>query len=83
MEINETIERFIVEELLVGGDETQLDHDKSLISSGILDSLALLQLVEFLNDRFGAEVEDEELLPENFQTINRITEFVKEKTENA
>lgn len=54
--------------------------DESLIfDSGILDSMGLLFLIEFLNDKYQIEVKDEELLPVNFESINNITDFVKER----
>lgn len=80
MTTEQILERFIVKELMIAGDDTKLAHDQSLISSGILDSLALLQLVEFIDEEFGASIEDEELLPENFQTINDIAALIQRKT---
>lgn len=73
------IERFILDELLVGSDQTRIGPDKSLIGSGILDSLALLRLVLFIEGQSGVTVEDGELIPDNFETINCIKAFLEEK----
>jgi acyl carrier protein len=48
----------------------------SLLDSGIVDSLGVLDLVQFLQQEFGLQISDEELLPENFQSIQQIASFV-------
>jgi acyl carrier protein len=57
--------------LLPVADET------SLLESGILDSLSLLQLVVFLEGRFGVTVGDADLLPEHFETVNTICAYLR------
>lgn len=79
MNIEETVERFIIDELLVGDSQTKLDPDQSLVSSGVIDSLAILRLISFLEEKFGIVVEDDEVVPENFETINVIKAFVEAK----
>ena len=56
------IERFILDADTTGKRRTKIDPDESLIGNGILDSMALLQLVVFLEERFGITVEDGELI---------------------
>lgn len=72
------IEQFIVDEIL-NQNGSRIDHDQSLIGSGILDSLAFLQLVGFLEEQFGITADDDELVPENFDTITRIKAFIEGK----
>jgi acyl carrier protein len=79
MDIKETVEKFVVEELMVSPPGTSLDPDTSLVSSGVIDSLAILRLITFLEEKFGIAVEDEEVVPENFETINVIKAFVEDK----
>lgn len=56
-------------------------HDgENLLESGILDSLGILDLVNFLEQRYHILLADEELVPENFQTIQAVAEFVRRKT---
>lgn len=57
-----------------------LQNGDSLIDSGVVDSLGILDLVSFLEGEFGLHVSDEELLPENFQTIECIAAMVQTKT---
>ena len=77
--VSHTLERFIVDELMMGDQQTRIDPDASLISSGVVDSLALLRLIAFVEEQFGVTVEDDEVMPENFETLNIIESFVSAK----
>lgn len=79
MEIVGTIEKFIVDEIIVGERGTELDPDASLISSGIVDSLALLRLIAFIEEKFGVVIEDEEVVSDNFETLNVMKGLVESK----
>jgi acyl carrier protein len=57
-----------------------LQNGDSLIDSGIVDSLGILDLVAFLESEFGLQIADDELLPENFQTIDCIVTLIRTKT---
>jgi acyl carrier protein len=54
-----------------------IDPDASLIKAGILDSLGLLKLMFFIEERFGLKIEDVDVIPANFETIDRITMFIE------
>ena len=77
------MEIFVLEKQLVGRGRTQIGSDESLISTGILDSMALLQLVVLIEERFGVTVEGADLIPDNFETINSIKTFVETKQQAA
>ncbi len=79
MDLETAIERFIVDEIMLGDNQTRIDPNDSLISSGVLDSLALLRLIAFLEEQIGITVEDSEVIPENFETINDIKAFINRK----
>lgn len=83
MNIEATLERFIIDELMMGNGQTKVDPDQSLVSSGVLDSLALLRLISFIEDQFGVTIEDDEVIPDNFQTINVMKALVEEKLQNG
>ncbi len=57
-----------------------LEDDQSLIQTGIIDSLDILKLLSFLKEKFGIEVTEEEVIPENFDTLNGIADFITNKT---
>ena len=73
--IEAAIEQHIVEELLEE-DET-IDRETRLIQEGILDSIALLRLVAFLEQTFDIRVPENDLVPERFQTIQSIAGYVE------
>lgn len=73
------IEAFIVNELRAGSGLESLSADEDLLAADLLDSLGITQLVTFLEERYGISVADDELTPENFQTIANIGAFVKRK----
>jgi acyl carrier protein len=79
MDTANVIERFVIDELLMGDNRMKLDHDQSLVNSGAIDSLAILRLIAFVEEQFGVQVEDEELIPDNFETVNIIKDFVESK----
>ena len=83
MDIAILIERFIVDELIPKGRRARVDPDESLLTIGEIDSLALLQLIAFVEEQFGVSVEDDELTRDNFQTINRIKLLVEKKWQNG
>ncbi len=57
----------------------KLGSQDALLQNGIIDSLGVLDLVSFMEETFAIAVMDEELLPENFQTIERLTAFIVNK----
>jgi acyl carrier protein len=73
------VRNFIVENFLFGDDQG-LDEDTSFLENGIIDSTGILELVLFLDEEFSIEIADEELIPENLDTINRIVAFLNWKT---
>jgi acyl carrier protein len=76
--LKDRIRAFIVENFLFGKDKNFRD-DTSLIDEGIIDSTGVLELVGFLEQEFSIVVEDEELLPENLNSINNVVAYVERK----
>ena len=56
-----------------------LKAEDSWLESGLVDSLGILELVHFLEEEFSIQVSDEELLPENFQSLGAVSDFVRKK----
>lgn len=76
--MNEKLRGFMVENFLFGRP-FELTDDDSLQDAGIIDSTGVLELVTYLEESFGVTVGDDELLPENLDTINRLTRFLQSK----
>lgn len=79
MSVSADIERFIVSELAGGRGITEIDPSENLLSKGIVDSHGVTELVGFLEERYGISVGDDDLTPENFESVARIEAFVQGK----
>ncbi|MGB5688421.1 MAG: acyl carrier protein [Woeseiaceae bacterium] len=53
--------------------------DESLLDRGIVDSTGMLEIIMFIEDELGVQVADEEMIPENLDSVNRIAAFVARK----
>jgi acyl carrier protein len=73
------IRSFILSSFLFTDDESKLKDNDSLLEQGIMDSTGVLELVAFLESQFGIKVADDELLPENLDSVNQIAAFIARK----
>ncbi len=80
--ITQIIKNFILENFLFGADEDTLDHNDSFLEKGIIDSTGVLELVSFIEEEFSISVEDEELVPENLDSVHILARFIKRKQES-
>lgn len=80
--IEEQVRTFVVENFLFGQDGS-LRNDESFLESGIIDSTGVLELVSFLQERFTICIEDDELVPANLDSVERVTRFVLRKVNTA
>jgi acyl carrier protein len=74
---------FIVDTFLFGEGGDSFGDDDSLLEKGILDSTGVLELVAYLVESFGFKVADDELIPDNFDSVNRLSAFVQRKQRSA
>ena len=72
------IRAFVVKHFLFGKDDGLAD-DTSFLEQGIVDSTGVLELVAFIQDQYGVKVEDDELTPDNLDSVGAIAEFVTRK----
>ncbi len=78
MEYIEKVRQFVVSTFLLGDGEL-LKDDTSFMEQGILDSTGILELIMFLEESFGIKIEDDELMPENLDSLERIAAFLDRK----
>ena len=78
-EIRRRIHRYILENFLFTDDDDALDDEASFLEEGIVDSTGILELVMFVEETFGIAVKDEELLPENFDSVVQLADYVMRK----
>lgn len=81
--IETDVREFVTDNFLFGRTNVSLDGDDSLLEEGLIDSTGVLELVTFIEDRFDVTVEDEELVPNNLDSINRLITFIEAKVEEA
>jgi acyl carrier protein len=71
------VEKFIVEEIALGTGVESVGHDEDLLAQDVIDSLGIVELVAFLESRYGIKVGDDDLVPENFRSVNSVVAFVE------
>lgn len=79
MTMTTDLQAFILEEITPGRAIAAVDRDDDLLAGGIIDSLAVTQLIEFLQTRYGVRVGGDDLVPANFQSVRAIEAFVDRK----
>ena len=82
MQIREELRQFIAENFLFGRN-LDLKDDASFLDNEIIDSTGVLELVTFLEDRFGITLRDQDLIPENLDSIDRVIDFVGRQSNPA
>ena len=79
----ETLERelrkYIVENFLFGDESAELADDTSFLETGMIDSTGVLELIRYLEESCGIQVTDEEIVPDNLDSIAKISRFVRAK----
>lgn len=81
METQEAICDFLVREIAT--DRDSLSPDENLLSQGVIDSMGIVKLVAFLESSFRIQVKDTEVVPEHFESIRALCEFVEKKQRDA
>lgn len=71
-----------INEYFVKETGIELKDDSSLLDEGLIDSTGVLELVAYLENSFEIKVEDEEIVPDNFDSLNKLVNFVRRKLEN-
>jgi acyl carrier protein len=77
------IKQFIAKNFLFSDDASVVKNDQSLMSSGTLDSTGILELIMFVETQYKVKVADDEMLPENFDSVNAIADYVARKQRAA
>ncbi|QDU52384.1 acyl carrier protein [Gimesia panareensis] len=77
--IQSEIRNFVADNFLFGEDPESLQNDDSFLETGIIDSTGVLELVAFIEDQYDVQVDDDELVPENLDSINCLIDFIESK----
>jgi len=79
MKVKAEIRDYILANYLFSSDQAALDDDVSLMQAGVIDSTGVLEIIMFLEETFGIKVADEEMIPENLDSVTSIATFVTSK----
>ena len=79
MEVEEKLQKFILESILNNQNERDFKESTNLIDDGIIDSLGIMKLLTFIEEAFKVQVADDDLIPENFVTTETISTLVLNK----
>jgi acyl carrier protein len=83
MDQTELIRQYLAGNFSFGIDTSQLTEDDSLLEKGIVDSAGILDLVAWVEETFRVSIDDMEITPENFDSIQRIVDFIQRKQQIA
>ena len=82
MNSEQTIKNFIIDNFIIDDNPDQLENDQSFLESGIIDSTGILELVSFIEEHYNIKIEDEELIPDNLDSVNNVVKFINKKLSN-
>ncbi len=74
------VRAYVIENLLVGDEEAGFSDDQSFLETGMIDSTGILEVILFLENEFDLEISDEEMVPENLDSVASIGRFVLSKS---
>jgi acyl carrier protein len=77
MSVESLIRNYILESFLFTDDGSQLQDDVSFLEEGVVDSTGVLELVMFVEETFGIEVDDDEVVPENFDSVEQLARYIR------
>ena len=78
--MREKVRKFIVDNFSFGREDVTFSDDESLLEKGLIDSTGVLELVTFLETKYKIHIEDDELIPDNLDSVNKMMRFVDQKT---
>lgn len=77
--IEQDLRQFLADNFILESGGDALGVDESLTQAGVLDSMGVLELIMFIEERFGVSVPDEDTLPENLDSVGRLVEYVSRR----
>ena len=81
MVLKDELRQFVTDNFMFGKPCEGFADDDSFIERGIIDSTAVMELVAFLEQRYRIKLQDRELIPDNFDSINKLARFVASRLE--
>lgn len=79
MSAEQKVRNYVLENFLFSNDQALLANDDSFIKKGIMDSTGMMEMIYFLEDEFSIKISDNEMVPQNLDSVNNIVQFVAKK----
>lgn len=79
MDIENSVKKFITENILYSFDGYPYSDEDSFLETGVIDSLGIMELVLFVGEEFNITIEDNEVVPQNFDSIQKISDYIRTK----
>jgi acyl carrier protein len=79
MTVEAQVSQYIVENFLFSSDTSLLGADESFLDRGLIDSTGMLEVILFLEETFGIKIADDEMIPENLDSVSKISAYVRRK----
>ena len=75
-EIITSVKQFIVDNFMFGNESEEIANNDSFMENGIIDSTGILELIDFTEETYGISIDDNELIPENLDSLDNISRFI-------
>ena len=79
MSIEVKVRGFILDNFLFTDDQSALSNNDSLLEKGLVDSTGILEIITFIEEEFSLQVDDDEMVPENLDSVDNIIAFIAKK----
>jgi len=79
LDIDAQLRSFVDVNLVYSDEDLQYDNDSSFLNEGLVDSMGVMELVAYVQSAFGIAVESREVTPDNFDSVNKLANFVRRK----
>ena len=76
----DAVSEFIATEIMHGSSDKKIDPELGLLEEGIIDSLGLQQIITFIEQKYKIAIDDDDLMPENFESVNAIAALIEKNT---
>ena len=79
MSVENQVREYVATNFMFSDNGYSLPDDASFLEEGVVDSTGVLELVMFVEETFGVSVEDQEIVPENFDSVSRLAAYIRQK----
>jgi acyl carrier protein len=83
MEVKTQVREYVAKNLLFSDNGFEYDDDDSFLQEGIVDSVGVLELVLFVEEKFGVAVDDQDITPDNFDSVNKLADYIQRHIDGA